>query len=168
LNNFIGSGKRTFIAGENSSFYSAWNDSFLVPLGGTAGPDYGPSATVVSITLLGSSYLTNGVPTMSVSATGTVGSGGTPLSSPEVAALFGTTSNVLTFMDFSTFYGFDSSPNNVQFYNNVSGWLAGADTATPEPASMLLTASALAAAFWWRRKSTPEATTGDRPAISRS
>jgi len=152
LNNFINSGKRVFIAGENETFFSAWNDSFLTPLGAAAGSDYGPSATVVSINLLGSNYLTNGVSTVSVVAAGTVGSGGTALSTPEVMAMFGTSSNVVTFLDYSALYGFDSSPNNVQFYGNVAGWLAGADTGAPEPASMALTGSVLGAALWWRRR----------------
>ena len=149
--NFVNSGGRLMILGENSFFFSAWDNSFLSPLGGTLGSDYGPAATVVPITLLGPGYLTQGLTTINVAAAGTVGSGGTPLSNPEVLALFGPQNNVLVGMDMSMLYGFDTNTDSLQFYSNVAGWLAGADVA-PEPASVGLTGSVLAGALLFARR----------------
>jgi len=144
LAQFIASGKRVIFMGENQGFLP-WNNSFLTLVGG--------SATTVNIsgvlTVAATHPLTQGLTGLRTSSAGQA-SGGTALFSQNVATLWGTQQNVLTYLDASnlTQANWNGSlpgglSNDGQFGNNMSAWLAAPATVVPEPATYAMLGTGL-------------------------
>jgi hypothetical protein len=142
IQNFIASGKRIVMIGENSS-WNPWDQQILGIVGGTFVTDFGGVTTPVLV-----HPLTAGVTQLNLAAAG-IASGGTPLFDQNFATLWGA-QNVLTVLDVNVF---DEShwpdPNHTQWGNNVAVWLAGA---VPEPSSAILAAIGAALFVVWRAR----------------
>lgn len=137
VTNFINSGRRVVMFGENDSWVN-WNNSILSLVGGSPEDSYsyGSASTQVS------NSLTDGVSSIYIGGGGNeagLAAGGTQLFSQNVATLW--SPNVLSILDLGVFEDQHLDDlDNTQFRDNVVNWIT---TPVPEPTSLLLTCSIL-------------------------
>jgi len=133
IQDFIATGKRVFMAGENDNFLT-WDNSMLSVVGGSYGSYVGSNPYDLNVSYVGHS-LVNSVTT--INSQWSSANGGTSLFTENVSTLWGEDENVLTHLDFSMFcnneWGGDwSDEDNAQFAENIGNWLA-ADTDSTNP-----------------------------------
>ncbi len=145
---FINSGKRVVLFGENTS-WTSWNNNILSVVGGSQG---GSASGILTTSI--AHQLTAGVGSISVpagAAAATV-TGGTSLFSQNVATLWGA-GNVLTFLDSNTLQNsFIGSAGNTQFGLNLTNWISSPVVQTPEPVTLILMSLGLIGLGFNRRK----------------
>lgn len=134
ISNFISSGKRVILIGENSA-WATWDNQIL----GLVGDSFSNTSSA-TVTPVGTDELTTGVSAISLPSAGvSVGSSGTALFNVNFSRLYGTSSNVLTVLDVNVFDNSDiSNSSNLQFADNVVNWLLTAQpnpSAVPEPST---------------------------------
>jgi hypothetical protein len=126
LTNFISTGRRVVLIGENNS-WTNWNNQILGLVGGSYSGGTGFDAIPIV-----SNELTTGISKVQFQSAGTI-TGGTALFSPASAALFGPQNNVLVILDsniLADFFRTSSNFDTDRFVNNVATWVT---TPIPEP-----------------------------------
>jgi hypothetical protein len=158
--NFLASGRRVFMIGENQG-WQTWDQSLLDVVGGTyvgQSPSQGPDGDVTNyhVPLANLNHpLLDGVLSEDNEAEvfmfhGSVASGGTALFEwAPIAMLWGDQLNALTYFSNNEFYSSELSqhPGNLNLTQNIAEWLA-----VPEPASMSILAFGGLAVLRRRRK----------------
>jgi hypothetical protein len=134
--NFIASGKRVVMIGENTS-WTSWNNQILGVVGGTAAnsTSNGFASTATA------NALTNGVTGIYIPSGGLTSTaiGGTALFSQNVATLWGSEQNVLTLLDVNVYSDtYLSQPDNTEFAANTVAWITeDISEVVPEATSIL-------------------------------
>lgn len=143
---FINSGKRVVLFGENTS-WTSWNNNILSTVGGTQFGSVGGSVSTVL-----AHPLTAGVNQINVPAGASAAAGGTALFNQNVATLWGA-GNVLTFLDSNTLQDtYIGNNDNTQFGQNLANWIAAGSTSVPEPSTLGLLGIGLLGLGVMRRK----------------
>lgn len=159
---FANTGRRMVIVGENAT-WGGWNAAVLGAFGGSEGAwnrGYDtPGCRLSGTNAVLAHALTAGVSKIDMECGG-FAIGGTSLFDYGVATLWGPSQNVLVVLDANVFDDrYMTQYDGVRFEQNVVGWLAGASTTAPEPASMVLFGTGLLAlgGVAVRRRRTPRA-----------
>jgi hypothetical protein len=131
LMNFINSGHRVAMVGENSGFSGTWNSSILSVVGGSIGSDVSPGSSGAPLVV---HPITDSIGEMEWGgvAAGTATTGLQVFQRANVVTLWGPQLNVLTVLDYD--WLLTDLRDNPRFRVNVANFLA-----VPEPSSFGLT-----------------------------
>jgi hypothetical protein len=145
---YANTGRRMVVVGENAT-WGGWNAAVLGAFGGTEGSwNYGydtPGCRLSGTSTVLAHALTAGVAKVDMECGG-FAMGGTSLFDYGVATLWGPSLNVLVVLDANVFDDrYMTQYDGVRFEQNVVGWLAGASTTAPEPATFALLGTGLLA-----------------------
>lgn len=143
---FIGSGGRVVLFGENTS-WTNWNNNILSVVGGAQA---GAANGILNTTLV--HELTAGVASINIPAGAAAAAGGTALFDQNLATLWGAL-NVLTFLDSNVLQdAFIGGADNLVFGQNLANWIAADVRQVPEPGTLFLLGLGLAGLGIARRR----------------